>query len=104
MSTVDYIFVLHGLITCMFGGNVFLCSCFIDFTKAFAYVSRDILLNKLVKLGVRGQILKVIKSMYENIKSRVKCNYEFSCCLGVRVRMLVNDVKAFFSMYMELKG
>ena len=43
---------------------------------------------KLIKLGVRGQILKVIKSMYQNIKSKVKCNNElsdeFSCSLGVR--------------------
>ena len=65
MSTVDNVFVLHGLITHMLnGGKRFYCA-FIDFTKAFDYVVRDILWYKLIKLGVRGQILKVIKSMYE---------------------------------------
>ena len=53
------------------GGKRFYCA-LIDFTKAFYDVVRDSLWNKLIKLGVRGQILKVIKSMYENIKSRVK--------------------------------
>ena len=31
---------------------------------------------KLIKLGVRGQVLKVIKSMYESNKSRVKSHNE----------------------------
>ena len=88
MSTDDNVFVLHGLITHMLNsGKQFYCA-FIDFTKAFDYVVRDILWYKLIKLGVRGQILNVIKSMYQNIKSKVKCNNElsdeFSCCLGVR--------------------
>ena len=109
MSTVDNIFVIHGLITHMLnGGKRFYCA-FIDFSKAFDYVVRDILWYKLVKLGIRGQILKVIKSMYENIKSRVKSNNElsdeFTCCLGVRqgeclspflFAIYVNDIEEFF--------
>ena len=71
MSTVDDVFVLHGLITQMLnGGKRFYCA-FIDFSKTLDYVIRDILWYKLIKLGVRGQVLKVIKSMYESIKSRV---------------------------------
>ena len=90
------------------GGKRFYCA-FIDFTKAFDYVVRDILWYKLIKLGVRCQILKVIKSMYENIKSRVKSNNklsdELTCCLGVRLgecfstflfAMYVNDIEEFF--------
>ena len=106
MCTVDNIFVLHGLITRMLnGGKRFYCA-FIDFTKAFDYVVKDILWYKLIKLGVRTQILKVIKSMYDNIKSRVKSNNElideFTCCLGVRqgdclspflFAMYVNDIE-----------
>ena len=84
MITVDNVFVPRGLITHMLnGGERFYCA-FIDFSKAFDYVARDILWYKLIKLGVRGQVLKVIKSMYESIKSRVKSNNEFSddftCC------------------------
>ena len=109
MSTVDNVFVLHGLITHMFNGlKRFYCA-FVDFSKAIDYVVRDILWYKLIKLGVRGQILKVIKSMYESIKSRFKSNNElsddFTCCLGVRqgeclspfpFAMYVNDIEDYF--------
>ena len=78
MSTVDNVFVLHGLITHMLNGEKRFYCVFIDFSKAFDYVVRDILWYKLIKLGVRGQVLKVIKSMYESIKSRVKSNNELS--------------------------
>ena len=90
------------------GGKRFHCA-FIDFSKAFDYVVRDILWYKLIKLGVRGQVLKVIKSMYESIKSRVNSNNEFSddftCYLGVRqgeclspflFAMYVTDIEDYF--------
>ena len=32
---------------------------------------------KLVKLCLRGNALNIVKSMYENVKSRVKCSDEF---------------------------
>ena len=58
MSTVDSIFLLHGLITHMLnGGKRFYCAP-IDFAKVFDYVVRDSLWYKLNKLGVRGQVLK----------------------------------------------
>lgn len=88
MSTVDNIFVLHGLISHMINhGKKFYCA-FIDFTKAFDYVVRENLWCKLIKLGLRGKILNIIRSMYSSVKSRVKyCNEignEFYCSLGVR--------------------
>ena len=43
---------------------------------------------KLVKLGLRGEILNILKSMYSSVKSRVKFDNklgnEFCCNLGVR--------------------
>ena len=88
MSTVDNIFVLHSLITHFINRGKKLYCCFIDFTKAFDYVVQDNLWFKLVKLGLRGNILNIIKSMYQNVKSRVKMSNmvgnEFFCALGVR--------------------
>ena len=75
MGTVDNIFVLHGLITHMLNTGKKLYCTFIDFTKAFDYVERDNLWHKLITLGIRGNILNIIKSIYANVKSRVKfCN------------------------------
>ena len=55
MSTIDNIFVLHGLINHMINNNKRMYVAFIDYTKAFDYVVRDILWYKLIKLGVRGK-------------------------------------------------
>ena len=53
MSTVDNMFVIHGLFTHMLnGGKRFYCA-FIDFIKAFDYVVRENLWYKLMILGVR---------------------------------------------------
>ena len=72
MSTVDNVFVLHGLLTNVFNKGQHLNCAFIDFTKAFGYFVRDNLWFKLVQFGVKGNILNIIKSMYSSVKSRVK--------------------------------
>ena len=72
MGTVDNVFVLHGLITHLINQGKKLYCAFVDFKKAFDFINRDIIWYKLIKLGVRGNILNVIKSMYQNVKSKVK--------------------------------
>ena len=74
MSTIDNILVLNGLIAHCINNTEHLYCCFVDFTKAFDYVERDILCYKLIKIGVRGPMLYIIKSMYNTVKSKVKNN------------------------------
>ena len=67
---------------------------FTEFTKAFHYVVRDNSWSKLINLGLRNNILNIIRSMYTAVKSRVKSCCEsksglvlsnsFECSLGVR--------------------
>jgi len=45
-------FVLYGLISHMINNNI---NSFIDFSKAFDYVVRPNLWQKLIRLGVRGK-------------------------------------------------
>ena len=103
MGTVDNLFVLHGLISHTLNKNEKLFCAFVDFTKAFDYVVRDILWYKLIKLGVRGNMLNVIMSMYKHIKSRVKldCNISmgFNCELGVRQGECLSPF--LFAMYLN---
>ena len=88
MGTADNIFVLHGLVNHMINNTKHHYCAFIDFTKAFDYVVRDNLLLKLIKIALRGNILNIIKSIYDNVKSRVKYmnspSKSFECQLGVR--------------------
>ena len=87
VCTINNIFVLNGLITHCINNNEYLDCCFVDFTKAFDYVERDILWYKLIKIGVRGRMLDIIKSIYTTVQSRVKNNNtlseSFLCNIGV---------------------
>lgn len=107
MGTTDNIFILNNVITHCLNNNERLYCAFVDFTKAFDFIVRDILWFKLIKLGVRGKMLDVIKSIYAIVKSRVKhenCLSEpFTCNIGVRqgeclspflFAMYVNDLEA----------
>jgi hypothetical protein len=89
MGTVDNVFVLYGLINHFLNENKKIYACFVDFTKAFDLLVRENIWLKLIQIGVRGKILNVLKSMYQNVKSRVKTNSNtlsesFLCSLGVR--------------------
>ena len=78
MSTADNAFILHGLVSHMLNQGKKLFCAFIDFTKAFNYVVRDNLWFKLIKLGLRGNILDINRSMYNSIKSRVRYEIQLS--------------------------
>ena len=56
MSTIDNIVILSALISQNLNNNKQLNCVFIDFTKAFDYVVRDILWYELIKEGVCGKI------------------------------------------------
>ncbi|MCG8047978.1 MAG: reverse transcriptase family protein, partial [Candidatus Thiodiazotropha endolucinida] len=103
MGTVDNIFVLNSLISHCLNNNEYLYCAFIDFTKAFDFVVRDILWFKLLKSGVRGKILDIIRSIYTIVKSRVKYNNSlsepFTCQMGVRQGECLSPF--LFSMYIN---
>ena len=103
MSTTDNIFVLHGLINHMLNTGSRLYCGFVDFSKAFDYVVRDVIWYKLIKLGVRGKILNVIKSMYNNVRSKVRHQNQlsegFECYLGVRQGESLSPF--LFAMYLN---
>ena len=107
MGTTDNIFILNNLITHCLNKNERLFCAFVDFTKAVDFIVRDVLWFKLIKLGVRGKLLDIIKSFYTSVKSRVKhekfLNELFKCNIGVSqgeclspflFAMYVNDLEA----------
>ena len=100
--TVNF-FVLHSVINYLLDENKKLYAAFIDFTNAFDYVVKENMWYKLLKLGIRGKIINVIKSMYNNIKSRVKyenlLSNDFTCLLGVRQGECLSPF--LFSMYVN---
>ena len=74
--TSDQIFILKTIIDKYINKNGKenkLYACFIDFRKAFDTVCHEGLVLKLQQAGINGKIYKLIKSMYQNYSSRVKC-------------------------------
>ena len=63
-------------------------SCFIDLSKAFDTVPRDILLRKLRDVGVTGNFFNIIRNIYTNDKAYIKLDGKntqpFSINQGVR--------------------
>ena len=82
--TADNIFVLHGLIQrqLLMGKSLFVC--FVDFSKAFDLVNRNILFYKIMKSGWYGKVIDTLRNMYKKTSYRVKSKGWVS--------FLINDV------------
>lgn len=77
-------------------------SCFVDFSKAFDMIPRDILLTKLRKFGINGNFFNIIKGIYEKDKSCVKIGNQytetFDVSLGVRQGCVLSPL--LFNIFM----
>ena len=102
-GTTDSIFILHCLINKFFDKNKSLYTFFVDFSKAFDYVIRENLWYKMIKAGVNGKILTIIRSMYNCVKTKVFSNGvmsdPFYCSLGVRQGKCLSPF--LFSLYIN---
>jgi len=64
---------------------------FIEFRQAFDYVDHKCIRCKLIKCGIGGELLSVVRSINRLVKSRVmgfdgnvSAAFDFECILGVR--------------------
>ena len=67
-------FIINGLAErqLLLGKNLNLC--FIDFSKAFDLVNRNILFYKLVRTGWHGKVIDTLRSLYQKTSFRVSQN------------------------------
>ena len=77
-SCQDHISSLYFLIENRKLANLDTYACFVDFKKAFDSVPRELLWRKLIKIGIRGELLKSLKALYTNLYSSVKVNDRLS--------------------------
>lgn len=87
-STTDHIFVLHALVNIFINNKKKLYAAFVDFQKAFDYVDHDALWVKLIRLKISSKMLRVLRNMYETVRSCVRTTEglsdTFLCKIGVR--------------------
>ena len=72
--TSDNIFVLNGLIKRQLTLGKSLLVCFVDFSKAFDIINRNILFYKLLENGWTGLVIDTLRSLYAKSQFRVKRN------------------------------
>ncbi len=71
--TSDAHLIIHNLVRKQChknGGRLY--SCFIDFSKAFDTIPRDILLQKLLDYVIDGNFFNIIRNIYTNDKICIK--------------------------------
>ena len=109
-STLDHIFALQVLTSYYISERKQLFFAFVDYSKAFDFIDRTYLWQKLLNSNINGKVFNVIQSMYENAKSHVSINNNlseaFPCQVGVRqgenlspllFAMYLNDFESFLS-------
>ena len=83
-----------------------LFSCFVDFSKAFDTIPRDILLRKIHNYGITGRVFNIIRDIYIKDKSCVNIGYkytmDFNINLGVRQGCVLSPL--LFNMFMAVYG
>ena len=87
-SCLDHAFVLYSIVSFYLAQNRRFFVTFIDYEKAFDRVNHSILWQKLAAIDVNGNVLRVIRNLYEKTKACVRVNgvytNVFDCGIGVR--------------------
>ena len=75
-STTDCLFILHGLIEQFLNKSEKFYCCFVDLSRAFDGLDRDVLWYKLINSGISCKIVNLLKNMYSKIKLCVKKTFQ----------------------------
>ena len=73
-STVDHIVSLSSIIETRKLKRQYTVTAFIDFTKAYDSINRDLLFRKLSDVRLTGRLRKAITSLYDNVRCCVRIN------------------------------
>ena len=73
-STVDHLSSLTTLLDTKRKCKLSTCCAFIDFKKAYDCINRDILWDRLSRIGVSGKLFGAVKSLYSSVSACVRVN------------------------------
>ena len=84
-GTTDAIFIVRQLQEKHLAANKPLCMAFVDLKKAFDRVPRDVIWWAMRKLGIDEWLMRLVQSMYKDVRSRVRVGDGYSKEFGVGV-------------------
>ena len=84
-DTTDAIFILRQLQKKHLVAGKPLYLAFIDLEKAFDRVPREVIWWSMRKLKIDGWLVRIVQSMYKEVRSRVRVSHEYSNSFDVRI-------------------
>ena len=84
-GTTDAIFIVHQLQEKHLAANKLLYMAFVDLEKTFDRVPRDVIWWAMRKLGIDKWLVRLVKSMYKDVRSRVRVGDGYSEEFGLGV-------------------
>ena len=102
-STIDHIFALHCIAAYYTAKRKRLYVAFLDYKKAFDLIDRQALWSKLLQSGIRGQVLDVIRNLYNRAKSCIRARDGMSefFVSKIGVRQGENLSPLLFALYLN---
>ena len=102
-STVDHMFALLAAVQKQLVQNRKLYVAFVDFEKAFDSINRKLLWPILLKCGVKGKLYHCIKTMYADVKAKVRSGAKFTECINCTQGVKQGDVCSpiLFSLFIN---
>ena len=95
-STTDAMFVLHSVVQHFLNKNKRLYVGFIDLKKCFDGIYRNGLWLKMYQAGITSKMLRIIKTMYNKVRSCINQVNSFSdffdCAIGLRQGEIISPV------------
>ena len=103
LGIVDAAFVLRTIIERQINSGNKLFARFIDFRKAYDLIDRNSLWFKLIKSGIDGKLLRVLRSMYSNVKLCIKHMGNVSKFFDSNLGLLQGEVTSpiMFSLFLN---
>ena len=96
--------IIHNLVRqkCHIEGSK-IYSCFVDFKKAFDSVPRDLLLTKLLNMGITGNFFNILRHIYTTDKACIKIGQSrsdfFNLDIGVRQGCILSPL--LFNLFLS---
>ena len=115
VRTADNMFILNGIVQkqLLIGKSLYVY--FVDFSKAFDLVNRNILFYKLMRSDWSGRVIDTLRSLYSKTKFRLKCSGMLSpailneigvnqggVCSGLLFRKYVADLEQYLMSEMGI--
>jgi hypothetical protein len=102
-SCEEHIFSLSNIIEHQLNQNQHAYVAFIDMEKAFDKVNRNLLLYRLMSLGIDGKMFNSIKALYSNNEYCMQLNNEFTDWFDVNIGVRQGDSMSstLFALYIN---